>query len=253
MLSQQEYTETYKREFELCFNEVCGKDYYRLKSCPIIPDVVLDVGANVGSFTTFARCLFPLAQIVAIEPDPVTFAGLKSFVEHLPRVKCFQLALATGPVWQGLSEDTAESYYSATNSYVTQDQIGFPVEQMASPPGQAGRDALPIYNQCPHISPISLDALVEKWVCPTDRLLLKLDCEGGENCIITHKPSLQALRRVDVLTMETHYYTKGTGTEHETNKVLIEHGLVDALKETHQCVLEEEQRYFGAIKKELVF
>lgn len=42
--------------------------------------VVLDVGANVGSYSASVARLVPSARIIAFEPHPVTFGRLK---EHL--------------------------------------------------------------------------------------------------------------------------------------------------------------------------
>lgn len=47
-------------------------DDYGLRSLPEKPGTIVDIGANVGVFSAFARSLFPEAVIHAYEPVPAT-------------------------------------------------------------------------------------------------------------------------------------------------------------------------------------
>jgi FkbM family methyltransferase len=62
-------------------------------------DVTLDVGANVGYFTSLlARCAGPKGQVLAFEPHPATFAMLQRNAEvqgpQSARIQAFQVALS---------------------------------------------------------------------------------------------------------------------------------------------------------------
>jgi len=63
-------------------------------------DVVYDVGANIGVHTILmAMRVGPGGTVVAIEPDPPSFASLRDNVDlnGLGNVRCFQVALGSDP------------------------------------------------------------------------------------------------------------------------------------------------------------
>jgi FkbM family methyltransferase len=78
---------------------------------PASPEVILDIGANVGCAAIYFALRFPRATVHAIEPDPLNFALLRRNVAPFPRVTAHRLAIAatTGTVtlhshaWQGIS------------------------------------------------------------------------------------------------------------------------------------------------------
>ncbi len=235
-------------EYQAIFNEVDKDDYYEIRNLPFNPNVVFDLGANVGVFTTLARNLIPRASIIAVEPDARNFALLKRQTGHLHNITYVNKALGTGDIWQGLPK-LEPPYYGAIRSYVTQDQLGFLTEDMPQPPGQQGRDDYPIYEPS-KVEAVSLAQLFTTYTKPDDLVLLKMDCEGGENSIFADPDSMEALHRVDCITMETHYYTKGTGTQHEANLAKVEEALM-SLSSTHNCHLDREKRYFRATRKDI--
>jgi len=55
---------------------------------------ILDVGANVGKWTTLAARVFPAAAIYALEIVPATCERLRAATAQLPRVKALNLGLA---------------------------------------------------------------------------------------------------------------------------------------------------------------
>ena len=55
------------------FNEVIVSDCYQLRRLSDRPECMLDIGANAGFFSVYARMLFPAARICACEPNPHTF------------------------------------------------------------------------------------------------------------------------------------------------------------------------------------
>ena len=57
-------------------NEVLLEGVYELEAVPFVPDVVLDLGANIGLFTLLAAQRWPGANLVCVEPHPTTFSFL---------------------------------------------------------------------------------------------------------------------------------------------------------------------------------
>ena len=57
------------------------------------PDLLLDVGANVGQSSRVFADLFPNARILAFEPVPAAYAQLKEAVAHKPLIETHGLAL----------------------------------------------------------------------------------------------------------------------------------------------------------------
>ena len=68
-------------------------DEYALPDIPA-PRVILDVGANIGLAALQFRARYPGAEIVAIEPDPETFAKLERNVADDPRIRPVNVAVA---------------------------------------------------------------------------------------------------------------------------------------------------------------
>lgn len=50
--------------------------------------IVVDIGANQGNYTQEVHRISPKAKIYAIEPHPVTFAGLKKRFEGISTIEC---------------------------------------------------------------------------------------------------------------------------------------------------------------------
>jgi FkbM family methyltransferase len=57
-------------------DEVLIERVYQLNSVPFAPDLVLDLGANIGLFTLLAAKRWPAAAFVCVEPHPITFSFL---------------------------------------------------------------------------------------------------------------------------------------------------------------------------------
>lgn len=61
---------------------------------------IVDLGANIGISVLWFRAIHPNARIIAVEPDPKTFAKLVRNVDGDPLVRCVQAAISdtNGPV-----------------------------------------------------------------------------------------------------------------------------------------------------------
>jgi FkbM family methyltransferase len=59
------------------------------------PEVILDIGSNIGASIVYFRDQFPNARIFGFEPHPDTFAVLKKNVTNLPLVWVFHCGLGS--------------------------------------------------------------------------------------------------------------------------------------------------------------
>ncbi|WP_165230268.1 FkbM family methyltransferase [Aquisphaera insulae] len=130
-------------------------------------DTVIDVGANIGFFTTlFARLAGPGGQVVAFEPDPDNLALLLSNVGDLDprdtRVEVIRAAVAAEPGTAHFSRDKATGATGHLGDDVT---MG----------GSLYGDGTPLVEETPVET---VDAVVQRLGLKPS--FLKLDIEGGE-------------------------------------------------------------------------
>lgn len=87
-----------KGNYPQLFAEVVTCDQYRLKTVNFIPDVVIDLGANIGIFSRHCRTLFPNALIIAVEPSA---DNCSVFREHTNDEKIILInkAIGTGNIF----------------------------------------------------------------------------------------------------------------------------------------------------------
>ncbi len=57
-------------------DEVLIERVYQLDVVPFTPDLVMDLGANIGLFTLLAAQRWPQAEFICVEPHPTTFSFL---------------------------------------------------------------------------------------------------------------------------------------------------------------------------------
>jgi FkbM family methyltransferase len=210
------------------YGEVVVEDSYGLRKIKKQIDVVIDIGANVGCFTRFARELFPKAKIIAVEPDMENFIHLQRFTDS-PNISFLRKAIGYGRIFKvpGAPNGAHESYLS--------ESPGLPYKYL-------------IENNYPEqIETCMLDELFNQYVLPGDKVIVKIDCEGAENLIWTHKPSMNALKRADYIMLELHYAV--AVCDRAAVKDLCEKTIIGIMEltETHNCFYKHI--YFNAIKK----
>lgn len=66
---------------------------YQIKEPDFKPNVILDIGANVGAFTAWAKFQYPNAEIYSYEPVPSTYLFLVKNCAALPGVQLFNVAV----------------------------------------------------------------------------------------------------------------------------------------------------------------
>ena len=173
-------------EYRGLYGEVVTEDVYGLRNLDFAPEVICDVGACIGVFSRFARELFPEAQIVALEPDARNFYNLLLLTPESWRIEARNCALGNGPVWQCLSGGNG-----ATQCYLSV-APGCPCASLETNPRFRLAD----------VPTVTLKDLLVPWA--GKRVLLKLDCEGGENALYEESASLEALQSVKYVAMELH-------------------------------------------------
>jgi FkbM family methyltransferase len=139
------------------------------------PQVIVDVGANIGMATLWFKARWPQAQVIAVEPDPNNFALLQRNLKDIPGVRTVQAALA--PADGAIGFETEGLNPSAYHI-------------RALRPGEEGVPA------------ITMATLMRQ--CGIDHIdLLKLDIEGAEKEVF-EAPDLAWMDRVDTLAVELH-------------------------------------------------
>lgn len=208
------------------YGEVVTEDTYGLREVQGPIDLVLDIGANVGTFTRFARELFPHAFIIAVEPDEENFIHLKKFTPP-EGVLFLNNALGIGRIWKhiGAPNGAHESYLPVGMGYKDSEY------ETTSVPG------------------IMLDEIMNRFFSSAGvrKSIIKIDVEGAENCIWYHRPSMEVLKKFDYIMLELHFCVK-LG-DHAAIKDMAESTIkgIMELTKTHNCYYDHI--YFYAHKK----
>lgn len=173
--------------FKGLYGEVVLSDQYQLRSLRFVPQIILDLGSNIGIFTRFARMLFPAALIVCVEPDKENFHHLTKFTNS-NNIIFINKAIGKSEVVKviGRANGAHESYLSS----------GETMEDFVNSGEQV--EATNIETTMP-------DVLINEYIKPGMKSILKLDIEGGESEIWNHPPSMEAMKRVDYICGEAHW------------------------------------------------
>ena len=130
------------------------------------PQVILDIGSNIGASILYFHSQFPGATIVGFEPHPETFRILQSNVGTIPSVSVFNYGL--GAI-NGRISARAET-------------VNFGAFSTTSASGNRRRDTGTIECEVRRID----DVLREIGISKVD--LIKIDCEGAEADIFATIP-----------------------------------------------------------------
>jgi FkbM family methyltransferase len=130
------------------------------------PEVILDIGSNIGASILFFRERFPAARIYGFEPHPATFAVLQRNVGSLPSVEIFNYGLGAADANVSVPFNDADfSRFMSTDT--TTDWAG-PLRPTSCQIKHAG------------------DVMKNLGVAKVD--LIKIDCEGAEYDVLTALP-----------------------------------------------------------------
>jgi FkbM family methyltransferase len=194
--------------------EVVTQDCYRVRELKWHPDLVFDLGANVGTFTRHALDLWPRCQVVAVEPDPENAAHFRKFTD-MSRVELIEAAIGKGQIWKasGAANGSGEVYMSCG--------VGYPKLKMPKASNMSRSE----------VKAINLQGLCKGRLNRNLKTVLKLDIEGAEHAIFSDPRSMKYLWQMDYLAMELHRYAID-GSEQEAANELVELA-VTLLKDSH--------------------
>lgn len=176
-----DYTVTAPTSWDLMFlyTEVFVKQEYWFEADTARPFIV-DCGGNVGMATLYFKHLYPGAEVLTFEPDPVIFPLLERNVaeNHLTGVRLENAAL-----------------------FDHDGQLDFFVDR--SIPGGLINSVNPHRSSGDRISVpgVRLSTYLDR---PVD--LLKVDVEGAEHAVLGELRDAGALHQVKVLVMEYHHH-----------------------------------------------
>jgi FkbM family methyltransferase len=142
-----------------------GKAEYYLPAA-LQPDVILDIGSNIGSSILFFREEFPTAKIYGFEPHPDTFRVLQKNVGSLPAVEVFNYGLGAADASVSVPFDDADF-----SRFMSKDKT----TDWSGP-------LTPTLCQIKHAGEVM------KTLGLTKVDLIKIDCEGAEYDVLTSLP-----------------------------------------------------------------
>lgn len=142
-----------------------GKAEYYLPPA-LQPEVILDIGSNIGSSILFFREQFPAARIYGFEPHPATFQVLQKNVSSLPSVEVFNYGLGAADASISVPFDDAD-FSRFMSKDKTSDWSG-PLSPTACQIKHAG------------------SVMKNLGLAKVD--LIKIDCEGAEYDVLTSLP-----------------------------------------------------------------
>ena len=177
------------------YNEVVAADCYNLKGLDFVPDVILDVGANIGLFAHHARSLFYNAELICVEPDDSNFAHLS---ESPPLgARLIKAAIGNGEIWEieGIEHGCHRRFISPGVAYPETSQ----------------------WKKREDLEVLTIAELISRFVKANQKSILKIDIEGNEDAIFAHQPSMEAMLRIDYVAIEVHRFAAGEEQAKELN------------------------------------
>lgn len=156
-----------------------GMDFWRTNiSRP--PQVIVDLGANVGFTGSFFLSLFPSAFVLAVEPDPASFEICKrTLARYGDRAKVVE-----GAAWHSCGQLTL-------SRGTFRDGREWATEAYAPAPGVTG-----------NVTAFDMPALLA--MCPRNEIdILKIDIEGSEKALFSENTGAW-LPYVHNICIETH-------------------------------------------------
>ena len=173
------------------FNDVVGRNEYRLPERFAARDIVIDIGAHIGSFAQ-AVLARGCENVFGIEPDGANFAIAADYLR--PHVECGRLQLVRGAVWRSdrnSDELRFDGYHPFPKSFTGMQGIL-----------NTGNGSV-IWGSGEPVAKVAFDEIVDRATNHGKHRvrLVKLDCEGAEWPILL---TSQRLGLIDEICGEFH-------------------------------------------------
>lgn len=167
----------FDKYFEKEVTEILSEDSYQIRQYGHEDfDNIIDIGANAGLFSLFARILFPQANIFSIEPNPECLEYLKSNL-NIFDINILDVALGDGdPLYYKMRDDN-----NLSTRYIK--------ENIGTRPSQS----------------MTLKQIIDHFnIDINKRNMFKCDCEGGEVALLD-KESTEILKTFKHIGIEVHF------------------------------------------------
>jgi FkbM family methyltransferase len=155
----------------------------RLNSLGIRPKIVIDVGANIGQFSTAVTQIFPDASVYAIEPDPDC---ARTLTRNFSKSRAVSVLVAA----VGESDSTATFFHNSDPQASSILQLGAG-RQREFPEGKILKKSL--------VKVVTLDTLFPD-LSSVSPILLKVDVQGYEDRVIAG--AVRTLKNVKWVVLE---------------------------------------------------
>lgn len=149
----------------------------------IVPDTIIDIGANVGQFAVASMKTFPNARVHSFEPQPDSFAQLSKHVRAFPQSSVYPVACG--------------DFIGSTAFHVNTLSHSSSILPLAA----RHLEAFPQYREATtiEVKVQTLDSLLPT-IAPSGLTLLKIDVQGFEAKVLAG--AAEALTRVDYVLLE---------------------------------------------------
>jgi len=149
------------------------------------PDVVYDIGANVGGITTLLSELFPCSVVVAVEPVDENYSLLVKNTQDCGNVVTVNAALCVGRAWVCKESSGIGNWLIVGEQSETFDPTSL--------------------EPC-KVQTVTLDELHRSY--GGEKYAVKLDCESGEMMFLKHRPSEEMLLCAYYIAGEFHLWAR---------------------------------------------
>ena len=189
------------RTLDFVIPEALHGDEYRTKNIDFKPgDVVIDIGANVGSVSIMLAKKYPFLKIYSFEAHPINFENLQKNIKenNITNIKAFNNAVYSEDNFLidiNLNMDNT----GASNSFI--DPEHYPE----------------VYNKeysSIEVPTISLDTIIKNNNIENIKLL-KMDCEGAEFDIFSNSKLINEIV-VENVGIEVHLFMERLGKDRNT-------------------------------------
>lgn len=214
--------ETLEGGYQGVYGEVVLADCYRLAQLDFFPDIIFDLGANVGVFSRYARSLFPKARIIAVEPHEENILHFKKFTQDKNTILVEAAIGNDAPIWHYLNSGNG-----SMQCYISEG-LGYPSEGMAVLMESQTVEKV----RC---TTVTVETLINSYWKPGMQSIMKIDIEGGENSIFMDDNSVKMIAAMDYVAAEIHFYALNGEEHYKVTKKIIE--FVERMEETHVCEL----------------